>query len=103
VKIQQLALYHFKNHSPLKLDFDADITCITGNNGQGKTNVLDAIYMLSTCKSYFNAYDYQLIQHGETIASINAHFENGQAIDLQMQIEANKKKKLKRMTSSTIN
>jgi DNA replication and repair protein RecF len=96
VKIQQLALYHFKNHSQLKLDFDADITCITGNNGQGKTNVLDAIYMLSTCKSYFNAYDYQLIQHGETIASINAHFENGQAIDLQLQIEANKKKKLKK-------
>ena len=96
MKIQQLALYHFKNHAQLKLEFDADITCITGKNGQGKTNVLDAINMLSTCKSYFNAYDYQLIQHGETIAAINAQFEAVHQIDLQLQLEANKKKKLKK-------
>lgn len=96
MRLQQLSLYQFKNHESLRLDFDADITCITGNNGQGKTNVLDAIYMLSTCKSYFNPIDYQLIRHGETIASINGRFTNGQQTDLQLQIEQGKKKKLKK-------
>lgn len=96
MRINNLSLYNFKNHAALKIDFNADITCITGNNGAGKTNVLDAIYMLSTCKSYFNAIDYQLIKHQETLCAINAQFTNGQQYDLQMQIEAGKKKKLKR-------
>lgn len=94
--LQQLSLYNFKNHESLKLNFDADITCITGNNGIGKTNILDAIYLLSTCKSYFNAIDYQLIKHNETLCAVNGSFINGQQIDLQMQIEQGKKKKLKR-------
>ncbi len=96
MRINNLSLYNFKNHDALKIDFNADITCITGNNGAGKTNVLDAIYMLSTCKSYFNAVDYQLVKHQETLCAINAKFTNGQQYDLQMQIEAGKKKKLKR-------
>lgn len=96
VRINHLSLYNFKNHSELKIDFKADITCITGKNGAGKTNVLDAIYILSTCKSYYNAIDYQLIKHGETLCAINADFSNGQQYDLQMQIESGKKKKLKK-------
>lgn len=96
VRINHLSLYNFKNHSELKIDFNADITCITGKNGVGKTNVLDAIYLLSTCKSYYNAIDYQLIKHGETLCAVNADFTNGQQYDLQMQIESGKKKKLKK-------
>jgi DNA replication and repair protein RecF len=96
VRIQHLSLFQFKNHQSLKLDFDADITCITGNNGKGKTNILDAIYLLSTCKSYFNSIDYQLIQHQETTASVIARFMNGQQIDLQLTLEQGKKKKLKK-------
>ncbi len=96
VRINQLTLYNFKNHGELKIGFEADITCITGNNGAGKTNILDAIYLLSTCKSYFNAIDYQLIRHGESLCAINASFTNGQQYDLQMQIEAGKKKRLKK-------
>lgn len=96
MKIQQLSLFQFKNHESLKLEFDADITCITGNNGKGKTNILDAVYLLSTCKSYFNSVDYQLIKHQETLASVTGRFINGQQIDLQMTLEQGKKKKLKK-------
>jgi DNA replication and repair protein RecF len=96
VRINRLSLYNFKNHSELKLDFTADITGIIGNNGKGKTNVLDAIYLLSTCKSYFNAIDYQLIRHGETLCAVNAQFSDQQQTDLQLAIEQGKKKKLKR-------
>jgi DNA replication and repair protein RecF len=96
VRINRLSLYNFKNHSELKLDFTADITGIIGNNGKGKTNVLDAIYLLSTCKSYFNAIDYQLIRHGETLCAVNAQFSDHQQTDLQLAIEQGKKKKLKR-------
>jgi DNA replication and repair protein RecF len=96
VKINSLSLYHFKNHKDLKVDFDGGITCITGKNGAGKTNVLDAIYLLSTCKSYFNAIDYQLISHGATVCALNARFSNGQQLDLQLQLEQGKKKKLKK-------
>lgn len=96
MRINKLSLYNFKNHAQLKLDFTADITGVIGNNGKGKTNVLDAVYLLSTCKSYFNAIDYQLIKHGETVCSVNAVFSDQQQTDLQLTLEQGKKKKLKR-------
>lgn len=94
--INHLSLYNFKNHKELSIRFEADITCITGKNGVGKTNILDAVYMLSTCKSYFNAIDYQLIHHGESTSAINAEFINSQQYDLQLIMETGKKKRLKR-------
>ncbi|MDP2175404.1 MAG: DNA replication and repair protein RecF [Bacteroidota bacterium] len=95
MRINSLSLYQFKNHQNLNIDLNADILCISGNNGVGKTNILDAIYMVCTCKSYFNPIDYQLIHHGEKIASINASFSGNQTIDLQLIIEEGKRKKLK--------
>lgn len=96
VNIQELSLYNFKNHRSLKIEFGEGITCIAGSNGKGKTNILDAIYMLSTCKSYFNPTDYQLILHGETECAVNGSFVNGQQVDLQLLIEQGKKKRLKK-------
>jgi len=95
VRINNLILYNFKNHSQFSISLNADINCITGKNGSGKTNILDAIYLLGTCKSYFNPIDYQLIRHNETTASLNAQFEGSSSFDLQMVIEQGKKKKLK--------
>jgi len=96
VRINRISLYNFKNHHDLKLDFEADITGIIGHNGRGKTNILDAVYLLSTCKSYFNPIDYQLIKHHESVCAVNGQFQNGIPVDLQMTIEQGKKKKLKK-------
>lgn len=95
MRINNLSIFQFKNHKDYKINLNSDITCITGNNGKGKTNLLDAVFMLSACKSYFNAIDYQLILHGETTAALNAEFYNGLQLDIQLIIEQGKKKKLK--------
>lgn len=56
---------NYKNFETERFDFDPRINCLTGPNGIGKTNVLDAIYHLSFGKSYFNPVTSQNIRHGE--------------------------------------
>jgi DNA replication and repair protein RecF len=57
VFLQKLSILLFKNIREAQLDFSANITCFYGDNGQGKTNLLDAIYYLAHGKSYFNPSD----------------------------------------------
>jgi DNA replication and repair protein RecF len=61
--LKELSLIHFKNYEESKLEFSASVNCFAGDNGSGKTNLLDAIHYLSLCKSYFNPIDSQNIQH----------------------------------------
>ena len=72
--LQKLTCNNFKNHREIHLEFSAGINCLTGNNGTGKTNILDAIYYLSFCKSYFNNIDHQNILHGEPFFSIHGNY-----------------------------
>lgn len=63
--LEKLSLLNYKNFKAETFDFDPKINCFVGNNGVGKTNVLDAIYHLSFGKSYFNPITTQNIKHGE--------------------------------------
>lgn len=63
--LQSLSLLNYKNFESETFNFDPRINCLVGNNGVGKTNVLDAIYHLSFGKSYFNPITTQNIRHGE--------------------------------------
>lgn len=63
--LQKLSLVNYKNLTQQVFDFKEKINCFVGNNGVGKTNVLDAIYYLSFAKSYFNSVAVQNIRHGE--------------------------------------
>ena len=63
--LESIALINFKNFSEKSFVFDQKINCLVGNNGVGKTNVLDAIYYLSHTKGYFNAVASQNIKHGQ--------------------------------------
>ena len=63
--LKQLSVLNFKNCTELNVDFSEYVNCFLGNNGEGKTNILDAIYYLSFCKSYFNPIDSQNIKHEE--------------------------------------
>ena len=51
------------------------MNCFVGNNGAGKTNLLDAAYYLSFCKSYFNPVDSQNIKLGEEFFAIHGHYD----------------------------
>ena len=63
--LENLSLLNYKNFETVFFQFDPKINCLVGNNGVGKTNVLDAIYHLSFGKSYFNPVTKQNIKHGE--------------------------------------
>lgn len=68
--LKHLNIHDFKNYTSASLDFSSKINCFIGDNAAGKTNLLDAIYYLSFCKSYFNPIDTQNIRHGQEYFSI---------------------------------
>lgn len=63
--LSHLNILNFKNILQTELDFNPGINCFVGKNGAGKTNLLDSIYYLSFCKSYFNPVDSQVICHDQ--------------------------------------
>lgn len=68
--LQELHILGFKNIQEASLTFADKLNCLVGNNGQGKTNLLDAIYYLSFTKSAFNPIDSQNIRHDSEFAMI---------------------------------
>ncbi|GHU94825.1 DNA replication and repair protein RecF [Bacteroidia bacterium] len=65
LQLSTLSIHNFKNITQLEVVPSPKLTCIVGNNGEGKTNLLDAIYMLSMCKSSVGLTDRQCICYGE--------------------------------------
>jgi DNA replication and repair protein RecF len=63
--LKNLILTNFKNYELTELEFSPKINCFVGNNGVGKTNILDAIHYMSLAKSFFNNIDSVSIRHGE--------------------------------------
>ncbi len=72
--LKNLRLTNFKNYEEAELQFSDKINCFVGANGVGKTNLLDAIYYLSFCKSYFNPVDTQNIKHEEDFFAIHGTY-----------------------------
>jgi DNA replication and repair protein RecF len=74
--LDHISITNFKNIGAATLSFSPGINCIVGNNGEGKTNLLDAIYYLSMTKSYFGGSDQPKIKHGEDFFLIQGQFEH---------------------------
>ena len=72
--LKNLTISNFKNYTEANLEFSEKINCFVGDNGEGKTNLLDAIYYLSFCKSYFNLIDMQNIKHETDFFAIHGHY-----------------------------
>ena len=62
--LQRLSLIDFKNFEEARIELSARINCFAGDNGTGKTNLLDAVHYLSMCKSAFGLSDGQCMRHG---------------------------------------
>ncbi len=95
--LQKLKLINFKNYDDVELLFSDKINCFVGNNGAGKTNILDAVYYLSFCKSYFNSIDSQNIKHGRDFFAIHGSYKNEESLNDNVSIiqKLNKKKSVK--------
>ena len=57
--LERLQLIQFKNHQNTEIQLLSGLNAFVGKNGSGKTNILDAIYYMSMCKSYLNPIDKQ--------------------------------------------
>lgn len=72
--LEKLTLSAFKNHTSLEVRFSSKFNFIVGENGVGKTNILDAIYFLCVCKSNFQHSDKLVIQHDSDYFRITGDF-----------------------------
>ena len=68
--LQSLNILNYRNIREASLEFSPKLNCFVGLNGQGKTNVLDAIYLLSFTKSAYTSQDSLNITHGEDMAMV---------------------------------
>lgn len=75
--LQRLSIVNYKNIPQEDLVFSPNVNCFLGNNGMGKTNLLDAVYYLSFCKSFSNVIDSQNIRHGEDFFMLQGTYLDG--------------------------
>ena len=74
--LRKLALLNFKNIAEGEFSFGPGINCLVGDNGAGKTNIIDAVYYLSMCKSAFGMTDGQSIRHGAEFFMAEGHYSS---------------------------
>jgi len=96
--VKSLVLGNFRNHIDTKISFSDHFNIIYGDNGQGKTNILEAIYLCATGRSHRTSKDAELIRFGSNSYSINTYVHNGgldknisvnYLLDLKKQIRIN--------------
>ena len=96
--LEELSIINYKNLVQAELQFSPKINCFIGNNGMGKTNLLDAVYYLSFCKSYTNPIDSQIIHHNADVCMLQGRFlsEENAREEIYSAIRRRQKKQFKR-------
>ena len=74
--LKSLNILNYRNIREASLEFSSKLNCFVGLNGQGKTNVLDAIYLLSFTKSAYTSQDSLNITHGEDMAMVQGVYDD---------------------------
>lgn len=90
--IKNIEIKNFRNYSDLKLILKPNINIIYGNNGAGKTNLLESIYVLAFTKSHRSFIDNNLIKYGENNAKIKGTILNGLSYNLEINLGKTTKK-----------
>jgi len=95
--LKNLSLLNFRICSEQEFSFSEGVNCFLGNNGSGKTNVLDAIHYLSLCKSYIHSVDSLQIRDGYDFFMVQGHFlKEGRDEMVSCTVKRNHKKQFKR-------
>src|SRR5690554_2317361 len=97
MNLNTLSLVNYKNFESQVFDFDAKINCFVGANRIGKTNALDAIYLLAFGKSYFNPIAVQNINHDAEFFVVDGSFtKNDKTEKIIVSLKRGQKKVIKR-------
>jgi DNA replication and repair protein RecF len=97
MRLNSLSILNYKNILEAELVFSPKINCFIGNNGMGKTNILDAIYYLSFCKSHSNSIDSQNITHNAEFFLLQGKYTLGETSeDIYCGMKLRQKKQFKR-------
>lgn len=96
--LEKIIISDFRNIRLQELEFSPNINCISGNNGEGKTNLLDAVYYLSMTKSAFSSSDRFTFRHGTDEFSVSGTYrmENGLSSRFSLRLTAKGEKKIRR-------
>ena len=95
--LKKISIINYKNILDKEYELDPKINCFVGDNGVGKTNILDAVYHLSMGKSYFNVKNDQLINRGKDYMLVDGVFElNNKNESIVFSLKIGEKKVLKR-------
>lgn len=94
--IKTLRLFNFRNYERLKVDFSENLNVIYGNNAQGKTNILEAIFLCSAGRSHRTSKDSELIKVDNNGYFIKVELEKSAAdMGIEVSYDTEKKKRIK--------
>jgi DNA replication and repair protein RecF len=79
--IDHISILNFKNIEEAELSFSPKTNCLFGNNGMGKTNLLDALFYLSFTKNHTNLLDNQIIKHEREFCVLQGYYKDGDTIE----------------------
>ncbi len=91
--LERINILNYRNIEECELTFSPKVNLFWGNNGMGKTNLLDAIYYLSFCKSHLNAKDSHLIRHGSDFFMVQGEYINSGSVATVSCAVKNRRKK----------
>ncbi|MCR5313097.1 MAG: DNA replication and repair protein RecF [Bacteroidaceae bacterium] len=95
--LKKLSILNYRNISSAELEFSPKINCLIGQNGEGKTNVLDSIFFLSFTKSTASSVDSTNVKHGEEIMMVQGIYElNDAEEEISIGMKLHQKKTVKR-------
>ena len=98
MRLTDLTIFNYKNIAQAELSFSPKLNCFIGNNGEGKTNLLDAIHFLSFCRSYGSGVDMLTVRHGCEFMSLQGRYEHedGTPEDIHVGLKVGQKKVVRR-------
>lgn len=95
--LEQLTLLNYKNIEEAELTFSPKVNCLIGQNGEGKTNLLDAIYFLSFTKSAFNSIDSQIVRHEQPYMMLKGIYKSDiDTEEISCSLQTGKRKNIRR-------